>query len=331
MHGNTPHWSHFTGPAYETWYVTLNDPATGCAFWIRGTLLRTPRNPNGIEAGVWFTMFDPRQPGKPLTCRKDFPADQVRIEDHPFDLRIGPATYTHSIWTGQLAESGYDLKWDLTLAPTPNELWLIPSWLRRTRLPKSDLCIPHVNTVVAGTIEVNGETFRLSNAPAGQAHHWGRHYARHWLWGHGNAFEEDPRIAVEALSVKLFEIRGQSLPITFLYAKTPLGTFQTNRVSSLLASSARYRGGRWIFTLLDNGMKIEAQFTSPHSQIVTLPYISPHGEGYECHNGCLCDAILTVSKRAGLGWERAGQWHSYRQAAAEFCTGRKTSSERFTF
>src|SRR2546423_4844894 len=61
--------------------------------------------------------------------------------------------------------------------------------LRRARLAKTVLTIPHPDVEAGGTVRFPGRELTVERMPGGQAHLWGSKHAARWAWAHCNDFE----------------------------------------------------------------------------------------------------------------------------------------------
>ena len=60
--------------------------------------------------------------------------------------------------------------------------------LRRARVAKTILVLPHPDLAVSGVVRLPGRELRLEGARGGQAHLWGTKHAGRWAWAHANDF-----------------------------------------------------------------------------------------------------------------------------------------------
>ncbi|RJO72434.1 MAG: hypothetical protein C4523_03200 [Myxococcales bacterium] len=328
---NAVQWNTRLATFYEVWYLTVVHRATGTAFWLRSTLLK-PKSPEPEQAGgLWFARFDPHNPARTFAAVRHFSAEDIAFEPGRFSVRVGPSSLREGAYTGDLSQNGHTASWDLQWTPNAETVGLIPELVRKARINKAEVCAPNVHIALYGKIVVDGEKYVFDGDPAGQAHHWGRHYPVEWIWGHCNAFAGRPDAWLEALSVKQFEWRGQSLPVTLLQLKTESLRFGVDSPLQLLSSRAEYERGVWRFAASDVEHRVEAMFTAPAERFVVQPYTSPHNQAYWCHNSCLADLSVRLSIRRGREWETVDELVSHGAAAAEFCTRRQTTPDEFVF
>ncbi len=324
-------WDEKKNAFYETWYFTVNHRASGKSFWLRSTLNLTPDGTRDQFGGLWCAMFDPEKPGENLAFHRMYPESSVCFGRGGLDVVIGESRLREGQYRAEFANDSHFASWDLHYKPHTEDIWLVPKLIRGSHIPKADVCVPNVDIELEGELTIDGETYRFEGDPAGQAHHWGYHYAREWLWGHCNDFENSPGAWLEVLAVKLFDWGRASYPVTLLQLNAPSGRYGVRTPLQLLHSRACYEKGIWRYVAIERETRIEVEFSAPESAFVCFPYTSPHNESFWCHNSCLCDLKVQVFARKGNSWVPIEQLVSKRRAAAEFCTMKETTPSEFVY
>jgi len=327
--GNQVVWDLSKGSFYETWYFTFAIPG-GQAFWIRGTLHHNTELDKDRIGGLWFARFDAGNPQRNLSLRAFYPESHLDFIKGRSEFEIGSASFHEGCFKGGFEADGHRVSWHLDYAANTEPLWLVPAPLKLARIPKADVCVPNVDIRLFGFVEVDGERIDIDDIPAGQAHHWGYHFAHSWLWGHCNEFDNARDCWVEALSVEMAGKGRARVPAVMLAAKFPSGIFKPHTLGLVLSHSS-YSKGVWTFAGQDATRRVEARFSAPEEYFVCQPYVSPHGKEYFCHNSCLCDVMLRVYERKIFRWILLHELRSSKKAAAEFCTPEYTSPGRYEF
>ncbi len=328
--GNSIYWDESRDGFYEVFYITVNHRKSGKAFWLRSTLLKTAAPDEQRFGGLWLAAFDANKDKPNLALHKYFPRSECEFSPGAMGLKVADSMLSDSSFKADFEAEGYRLSWDLNWQKHPENLFLVPDAIRKTPIPKADLCIPNVDVAVSGHITVDGERYDFDGDPGGQSHHWGRHYAHGWLWGHCNDFEGKPGTWLEMLSVDLFGVGKLRQPLTMLAAETESGRFELLSPLDLLHSRAEYADNRWLVSARKGKRRIEAEFTAPDENFVAFPYVSPHNEIYTCHNSCMCGLVLRIYEKSGTGWKKIEELSSS-GAHAEFCTPQKTTPSSFRF
>ncbi len=316
---------------YEVWYLTVVHRQSGQAFWIRSTLLQGVSDNGQRRGGLWCARFDPRDASRNLLVQRAYPESQVRVAPNETPVAVGDSLFDDTRWQAAFVRDGWAVDWDLHWEPQEDTVWMIPDLVRRSHIPKADSNVPHIDIKLTGTLTINGETVTFDGDPAGQAHHWGYHYAKEWIWGHCNVFDHAEDSWLEFLSAKIYDAGSWTYPFTMLQVKTPEGRFGVNTPWALLRSRATYENGSWRVTAQDGERRIELHMAAPPERFVCAPYESPHHEAYWCHNSCLADLRCRVLKREGTVWRQERELISTGRAAAEFCTTQDTTPADFVF
>ncbi len=329
--GNQVYWREDKKAFYEVWYVTVNHHPSGCSYWLRSTFLKTDPSRPDNTGGLWFARFDPNAPERTFHVHRYYPDDEVALNSDPFRVEIGSSSLSETRYRARFEQDGHEIEWDLSWKPNDFDVWLVPDLVRKSGVPKADVCVDHVDIRLNGTLTVDGERVEFQADPAGQSHHWGVHYAPEWLWGHCNDFREGEGVWFEALAVKLYRAGRLTQPVAMLQLQTPSGRYGVLSPADLLRSRADYDNHVWRFASCNLRHRVEAEFRACPEFFQTLPYISPHNEDYRCHNSCLCDLKIRVFRRGLFGWKPVEEWTSEKRAHAEFCTSRDTRPEHFDF
>ncbi len=327
--GNRLRWDESQPGFYEVFYLTANHRRSGRSFWLRSTLLKTSAPRQSYSGSLWLASFDPE--GSNLALHRHYPREDCRFSPGEAVLEIGDSRFEESAWHADFTQDGHRLSWNLQWNSSASDLWLVPQSVRRLGLNKADVCVPNVDVALYGNIEVDGERFEFDGDPAAQSHHWGRHYARGWLWAHCNDFDGAPGAWFEMLSVDLFGLGPLRLPVCMLAFHDEERNLSVAALPDLLRCRASYKERVWRAVFEKGPLRLEARITAPPGAFVAVPYVSPHSENYTCHNCCLCRAELRLLGREKGGWRLLRELHSASGAHAEFCTPLDTTPERFRF
>ena len=327
--GNLQYWDESQAAFYEVYYLTVNHKASGHRFWLRATLLKTAQRDKAHFGGLWLAAFDPA--GAHLAVHCYYPRAQCSFVLGRLALEITDSRLEESRWRADFEADGHHVDWELHWQPNASELWLVPQLIRRSGFNRADVCVPNVDIALYGHVTIDGERYEFAGDPAGQSHHWGRHYARGWLWAHCNDFDGAPGAWFEMLAVDLFGIGSRRLPLCMLAYSDGENELTVAVPLDFIKSRAAYSDGIWRAEFEKNGLRLEARLRAPGNGFVALPYISPHGENYTCHNSCLCDAELRLFKHRRAGCELLRELYSPDGAHAEFCTRENVTPHSFRF
>ncbi len=117
-------------------------------------------------------------------------SDQWRVVGDVVD--IAGCTFTPSLLTGSVD----DITWSLVSSPGESRIDPVPGPARVLHPFDLELVV-RPRACISGQIEVAGETFELTDAPATLTHYWGRRLPDAWTWVSADGLG-DGDVAVEA-------------------------------------------------------------------------------------------------------------------------------------
>lgn len=287
------------GPGhYEVYYLSATDRGSGVGLWIRYTMVA----PLDGEAtcSLWFMAMDPNGHGDDaLTGRKyTQPATELTATTGPFELRIGDSVLTDRGMTG-----GFDdVRWDLRWEPREPSAEHVHPFLRRAKIAKTILVLPHPSFDVEGTVEWDGRKLEVDGASGGQAHLWGSKHAARWAWAHCNDFQgldgsSRPDTWVDGVSVfvpRFGRTIGPSSPVVGRFAGRELRSTSPLRVTR---NESRFGLTTWHLEATDGDLQIVADVDAAREQLVGVTYNDPDGDLAYCYNS------ETASMRVRV-WEK---------------------------
>ena len=90
--------------------------------------------------------------------------------------------------TGSLEQDGVACEWDLSWEPRLPAYGHVHPFLRRAKIAKTVLFLPHPDVDVRGFVRIGERRIDVAGAGGGQAHLWGSKHATRWAWAHCNDF-----------------------------------------------------------------------------------------------------------------------------------------------
>lgn len=286
---------------YEVYYATTTDPATGMGLWIRYTM-RSPSQGEG-ECSLWFLAMGGRdRPDRRFARKRTLPIDQLVAEDDPFRLAIGDAVLTDTGMTGHLDDAAWDLSWQPRLPPYEP----VHPLLRRAKIAKTILVLPHADLEISGTVAFDGRTLELAGTKGGQAHLFGSKHASRWTWTHCNDFaslEGEPRddTFFEGVSVYVPRFGREIGPSTPIVARIGGEDFIANGPLHVSRAESRFALTTWRCEAVAGKRKLVAEVDAPRESLVGVTYHDPDGENAYCYNSEVASMRLFVWDRTGRG------------------------------
>ena len=282
---------------YEVYYLTLTDRSTGVGVWIRYTMLAPlPEAPgdDGPTCSLWFLAMDPSGPA--VTGRKaSFAADRLHAQPEPFELRIGDAVLSDRGMSGEVQGASWDLRWQPRLPAAEH----VHPLLRRARLARTVLVLPHPDVEVAGRVAWDGRRLELEGARGGQAHLWGSKHAARWAWAHCNDFESvhgEPRPDCYLDGVSVFVPRfgreiGPSTPVVGRFGGRD---FRSTGPVSVARNLSRFGLTTWHVEASDGDRRVVMDVEADREAMVGVTYHDPDGERAYCYNSETASMQLRV-------------------------------------
>jgi hypothetical protein len=281
---------------YEVYYVSLTDRGTGRGFWIRYTMV-APDDDAGAEAtcSLWLMAMDPQRPGASVGRKTSLPVSDMVAKSEPFELRIGDAVLSDRAMKGGFG----DVSWDIAWAPTLPVAEHVHPLLRRARIAKTILLLPHPDVEMTGHVTVAGERTDLRGARGGQAHLWGSKHAARWTWAHCNDFESldgQPRPDTYFDGVSVFVPRfGRELgPNSPIVGRFGGRDFRSTGPLTVTRNSSRFGLTSWHLEAADGDRRIVADVEADREALVGVTYHDPDGEEAYCYNAETASMQLRV-------------------------------------
>jgi hypothetical protein len=291
---NALQWDESPGH-YEVYYLSATDRGSGCGLWIRYTMVAPLEG--DATCALWFMAMDPRD-GTLVGRKQTLPAASMSSRAEPFELRIDDAVLTDRGMTGAFE----DVSWDLRSEPAGPGAEHVHPFLRRAKIAKTVLVLPHPAVDVKGTVTFGGQNLELDGARGGQAHLWGSKHAARWAWAHCNDFEGldgTPRDDAWIDGVSVFVPRfgrliGPSSPIVGHFAGRD---FRSTSPLRVMRNESRFGLTTWHLEATDGDLQVVADVDAPREQLVGVTYHDPDGDLAYCYNS------ETASMRVRV-WQR---------------------------
>jgi len=174
--------------------------------------------------------------------------------------------------------------------------------LRKARLAKTVLVLPHPAFAVQGTVAFDGRTLEMDGARGGQAHLWGSKHAARWAWAHCNdleGLEGEPRPEAWIDGVSVFVPRlgreiGPNTPVVGHFAGQDFASTSPLRVTR---NESRFGLTSWHFEAVDGDHKVVVDVDAPREQLVGVTYHDPDGDLAYCYNSETASMHVRVWQR----------------------------------
>lgn len=288
---NAMRWTRAPG-FYEVWYLTLTDPRTGTGVWIRYALLAPAQAGGDATCSLWLLAMRPGHP--PLGRKTTFPISGLVARDDPFELLLGGALLSDRGMSGAFEDVAWDLAWD----PAPRAYEHVHPVLRRARIAKTVLTLPHADVAISGRVTLPDGELELAAARGGQAHLWGTKHASSWAWLHCNDFEtptgEPARGFVDGVSVLVPRFGREIGPSTPIVGRLGDRDFSSTSPLRVAGNASRFGLTSWTWEAQDGSRRILGEVDAPRETLAGVTYHDPDGDEAYCYNTEIASLRLRV-------------------------------------
>lgn len=296
---NAVQWSPAVRGHYEVWYLTIHDPVTRRAFWLRHTL-HAPTDGRPGHAALWAFTFEPGGGGAQALDR--YPMEAFS-DAGANGLGLGPASYGPSLSRGEVGEGANRVAWELQLEPGPfGGFRHMPTKLFKIRLAGSSVSTPHLSLSVSGWIEAGGVRTKLERACGEQGHVYGRRHADRWAWAHVHRFDGDDDAVLEGVSAQVRKLGVLIPPASALCLQVGEDRLAWSRTRELWTTRSRFELGCWELEARKGDRLVRARVSAPLEAFVSVEYEDPSGERVFCNHTETADVDVDVLRRSGSGW-----------------------------
>jgi hypothetical protein len=270
---------------HEVWHLKLGTPDGQHSLWLRFTQLVSSNGFKRVSENwmIYFRRGNGREVQRiALKQSHDISALSFSSEE---GLKVGDARLSAQRTTGTIQSKGRVAEWDLKIHSVHDLTFkLIPEALGRSRLIRSSAATLGEDLRFTGTLKIDGEEIRFSEAPGMLGYHGGAGHAHSWVWGHSNVFVDEQGKPAEFIFEGL-SARGQLM-----------GFLPTPKVSSFFFF---YRGKNFAFNSLRDALRLhsthgltEWRFQAEHGPIAFRGHAAAEhrdfaGVTYEDTNGSI--------------------------------------------
>jgi hypothetical protein len=282
---------------YEVYYLSATDRASRCGLWIRYTMVAPEPGVGEATCSLWFMAMDPER-GTVIGRKRSWPVASLVATTDPFELRIGDATLTD----GGMSGGFDDVSWDLTWASHLPAAEPVHPLLRRAKLAKTVLTIPHPDVEAEGTVRFGDRELTVERMSGGQAHLWGSKHAARWAWAHCNDLETldgEPRpdTFIDGVSVFVPRFGREIGPNTPLVGRFGGQDFRSIGPLQVTRNDSHFDLTSWRVEARAGDRRVVADVDADRDQLAGVTYHDPDGDLAYCYNS------ETASMRVRV-WEK---------------------------
>ena len=316
-------WDGQTQGFYEVYFLKWNDLKNKTAAWIRYTLTSPLPSVGDPYCELWGIFFDVEQPENNFAVKNRFPISKLHFEKDRHHVKIAEAELLQNSCHANLVDpaTGNEMAWNLTFdSDTPTNHYFPSDLYYKGGFPKTKGLSPHLDARFSGTLEANGRTFKIENAPGQQTHLWGSNHAHRWAWGHCNTFVEDETAIWEGLDAQIKLGPMVSPHFKIFYLKVDGEEHFFNTPSYWIANKGNWELGKWNFEFQNEKLRAVGEIGCNYNEMVGVTYMDPNGANLWCNNSKVATLKITLYTPQG---EKIRELTSDHGSALEF-VDRKT-------
>jgi hypothetical protein len=220
-------------------------------------------------------------------------------EAEPFRLTIGESELSDRGMAGGFEDVSWELRW--TPSDPPRAYEHVHPLLRRSRIAKTVLTLPHADLAIDGTVSFGGRELTLEGARGGQAHLWGTKHANRWAWVHCNDFEGHHGSFVDGVSVFVPRFGREIGPSTPVVGRFRDEDFVANGPAAVMRAPSTFGLTNWRFEATAGKRRIVCEVEAPRQSLVGVTYNDPDGDLAYCYNSEAATMRVSVFDKAWPG------------------------------
>ena len=285
---------------YEVYYLSATDPESGIGLWIRYTMVAPLDGP--ATCSLWFMAMDPAGDVR-LGRKVSYPVEQLVAEPEPFRVRIADSELSDRGMAGGFEDVRWELMWSPAQPNRPYEH--VHPLLRRGRIAKTILTLPHADLSIDGTVGFGDRELTLAGARGGQAHLWGSKHANRWAWVHCNDFPGHEGAFVDGVSVFVPRFGREIGPSTPVVGRLLGEDFIANGPAAVVRAPSTFDLTGWNFEATARRRRIVCEVRAPRESLVGVTYHDPDGQLAYCYNSEASSMRVSVydrTRRSGAPW-----------------------------
>jgi len=313
---NTYQWHGREGEGwFEWWYFKLIDPQTKTPFYfVYGVV--NPWDTKGTNpASRAFVNFGNFSTHTQIT--QNFKVGEFEARKDITFVRIGQNIATDKQMIGRISdEKGNVASWNLKIKKVRG--WNAMGWGLSSKLFNVWWYPAQMDAKVSGTIEMNGQVFKIENADGYQDRNWGTSFPKWWYWLVSNSFRENKKSSLVSGGGFAATRNGNRLPTAILlglYHEGEMYEFRSSDFGNLIDYD--FQMGQWDITAVKPGFKIKVHATCEPEELMDLVFVTPQGESFHDYETLTGSLTVELFKRELFGWKKMTTLHSDDQTGLE--------------
>lgn len=203
-------------------------------------------------------------------------------------------------------KAGWDLRWTSREPPFP---FVNPRWQALSSVANIGA---QPALTVSGTIEINGRTHRLEDAPGGQQHTWGSSHALSWNWG----FASGRNFWLDGATSRVRSRFGRVLVGTAVGAQADEQRFLFNGPLQVLGNRGPISADGWMAHARIGERVLSVSVKPRPADLIGVTYMDPRGGVRYCYHTEVADLEMRLMR----GNETLAQVSQPARAAFEYAS-----------
>ena len=178
----------------------------------------------------------------------------------------------------------------------------MPAPLRHLPIPPTKFVSANCGGRLSGFIDVAGQRYDVTGAPAMQSHFWGPKNVVGWSWGHCSNFREDPGFVFDGV-VAVDKLAGMTMkPLSIFFFRMDGVTYECNGLITALLRNSSERGLEgWRFTAHAGDLVFRGEVVARPEEMNLWIHEDPDGATRNGHITCTADYRIDVLCRENGG------------------------------
>lgn len=282
--------------AYESWFQRANHPTRPLAFWIRYTVFSPRGRPADAIGELWAVAFDGEK-RRVVAVKEEHPVGRCSFAGRGLDVAVAGARLGASALEGRAARAGHAIAWSLRFTSPSAPVLLLPESLYEGPFPKAKALVGSPLARFDGTLEVDGETWRIDDWVGSQNHNWGSEHTARYAWGQVAGFDGAPDAFLELSTARVRVGPTLTPPMTVLVLRLEGEELRFSDIPRALRAKGSFVPFQWSFETGDAHTRIRGSMAAPAWAFVALPYFDPPGRTKTCLNTKIARCDLTIERR----------------------------------
>lgn len=285
---------------YESYFLRANHPEKPLAFWFRYSIFLPKTIPDSDKKNtigeLWAVVFN-RETNRMTAVKEEFRIDECNFSGSGLDVSIADrGRLLPGMAYGKISSNGNSISWDLKYTDGQAPLRLLPKYLYKGKFPTAKATVPNPMAVFTGTVEVNGETYKIDNWVGSQNHNWGSRHIDEYAWGQVAGFDNEAEAFLECATARVRLGPFQTPWMTTVVLRYDDREIVISNLWRAFQAKAAYKSFNWRFDTRNKMLQIQGSIEAPLESFIGFNYYKPDGGSSTCLNSKIAKCQLLVTE-----------------------------------